>query len=79
MQNIPPTWESRLTYSSSVSEPESDSVTLPPQVGNCGEVKEEMETKTKGYSANLIAVGSEDTHLPDDDETSVTGGLWHSR
>ena len=57
--------------------PESDheeSETFPPQVRNCGEVGGEMETKTKGYSANLIAVGSEDTHLPDDDETSVTGG-----
>ena len=38
-----------------------------------------METKTKGYTTYLIAVGSEDTYLPDDDNTSVTGGMWNSR
>ena len=37
-----------------------------------------MKTKTKGYSANYIVVGSEDTYLPDDNETSVTGGVWRS-
>ena len=67
--------------SSSDSEPESsceESEIFPPQVRNCGEVGGEMKTKTKGYSANYIVLGSEDTYLPDDDETSVTGGMWRS-
>ena len=34
--------------------------------------------KTKGYSAIYIAVGPEDTYVPDDHETSVTRGMWHS-
>ena len=66
------------TISTSYSKHESsceDSEIFPPQARNCLEMEGEM--KTKGYSANYMVVGSEDTYLPDDHETSVNGGVWH--
>ena len=71
-----------LTNSNYDSEPESiceESEIFPPRARNCVEVEGEIKTKTKGYSANYFAVGSDVTYVPEDHKTSVTGGVWHSQ